>query len=194
MNGIVINLDSRKDRLAEFMKQEFPFPVRRFSGITAVKGEDGCTYSHLAVLNIQHEFPFVVFEDDCIMLHPWSMVQQCMAQLPQNWDALWLGGNLTRRLQRYSSNLFRLQGAYCLHAVIYNSPKMVNFILDNNNTPAGKNLDIFYHDRVLPKFNCYITYPMIATQRDSYSDINHTNSNYGLTELLTNYDIQTKDR
>ena len=171
MHGIVINLDSRPDRLAEFRKQQFPFEVERFSAIKVTPGEDGCTQSHLAVIGAQTEFPFVVFEDDCIMLQPWTAVEMCMKQLPNKWDALWLGANVKEPISKYSENLYRLCNAYALHAVIYNSKEMVDYILKYHNTPSGKNLDIFYRFAVQKKFRCFLTYPMFATQRVDVSDI-----------------------
>jgi len=172
MRAIVINLDSRPERWQTFQERnKFPFEVERFPAIHAEKGEDGCTQSHLAVIKSQTEFPFIVFEDDCIMLQEWDVVEKIMAQLPFCWDALWLGATLTRPPKRQSANLFRLSHAYCLHAVIYNTQRMVDYILQWHNTPQGKNLDIFYYRNVQDKFNCFITYPICATQTEGYSDI-----------------------
>lgn len=172
MHGIVINLDSRPERWQFFQEHnKFPFEIERFSAIEAPSGEDGCTLSHLAVIKNQTEFPFIVFEDDCLMTKPWSIVDTAMKQLPYNWDALWLGATLTRPLKKYSLNLYHIERAYCLHAVIYNTPRMVNYILNNHHTPPGKNLDIFYYKELQHRFNCFITYPLCATQTEGYSDI-----------------------
>lgn len=172
MHGIVINLDSRPERWQFFQEHnKFPFTVERFPAIKASSGEDGCTMSHLTVIKSQTEFPFLVCEDDCLMIQPWSMVETAMAQLPSDWDALWLGATLTRPLKKHSSNLYHLRYSYCLHAVIYNTPRMVNYVLDNHHTPLGKNLDIFYYRDVQNKFNCFITCPLCATQTEGYSDI-----------------------
>ena len=171
MKGIIINLDSRPDKLERFRKNKFPFEVKRFPGCVASCGEDGCTQSHLQVIRQQTEFPFVVFEDDCLLIQPWSVVEEAMKQLPNNWDALWLGANVRRKLRKHSENLFRLTGAYALHAVIYNSKPMVDYIVKNHKSPSGKNLDIFYHHIVQARFECYIVYPMVATQHEGISDI-----------------------
>ena len=171
MRGIVINLDSRPDRLKLFRENHFPFEVERFPGCVAACREDGCTQSHIQVIRQQTEFPFVVFEDDCLLLHPWSVVEEAMKQLPKNWDALWLGANVKQKPNRYSENLFRLTGAYALHAVIYNSKSMIDFIVKKHKSPPGKNLDIFYRHIVQRKFECYLVYPMVATQYEGISDI-----------------------
>ena len=176
MKATVINLDSRADRMETFKKNNFPFDVGRFSGIVLPSGEDGFTKSALTVIGNQKEYPFVVFEDDCIMMESWDVVENAISQLPDDWDALWLGATLTRKLERYSENLYRLRRAYTTHAVIYNSPEMVDFILKNHNTPPGRNLDIFYFSVVQNIFNCFITYPLCATQSEGYSDISKQNT------------------
>jgi hypothetical protein len=182
MKAFVINLDSRPDRMESFKKNQFPFEVERFPGVVASCGEDGCTYSHLAILKQQKEFPFVVFEDDCEMLQPWSLVEKAMEQLPENWDGLWIGTNPRRTLHRYSENLFHLRRSYTSHGIIYGSKRMVDYILKNHNTPSGKNLDIFYCHVLQNMFKCFVVYPLAATQLSDYSDIAHVDT--GNRELL----------
>jgi GR25 family glycosyltransferase involved in LPS biosynthesis len=192
MKGLVINLDGRPDRYMEFLQQEFPFPVERIRAIKSKIGEDGCTQSHLLALRSIKEFPTVVFEDDAVMLHPWDhFVQAIMMQLPLDYDALWLGANLQAPLKQYSPNLYELKDAYCLHAVIYNSQEMVDYILENHNTPSGKNLDIFYHSDVFDKFRCFITYPMCATQRAGVSNICNDYTDFAF-ELQERFEKMTK--
>lgn len=191
MKAIVINLDARKDRMASFNMNKFPFEVERFSAFNNKIGEDGCTQSHLSVLHNQTEFPFVVFEDDCVMIQPWKTVEKAISQLPPNWDALWLGANPRRPLTKYSENLYRINNAYCLHAVIYNSKRIVDYIYNKHNTPSGKNLDIFIANDVMQKFNCYAVYPMCATQLSDQSDIAKVFTR-NRTEILENFKKMTR--
>jgi GR25 family glycosyltransferase involved in LPS biosynthesis len=190
MKAYVINLDSRPDRMEKFTQNIFPFEVKRFPAITASCGEDGCTFSHLAVLrevgNDLNNYPFVVFEDDCVLIEPWCKVEKAISQLPNYWDALWLGANPKQKLKRHSENTFQLKNAWCLHAVIYNNPFMVEYILNYHNTPAGKNLDIFYCKNLMEKFNCFITYPIMATQLSDKSDIAPCITN-NYDEIISNY-------
>lgn len=189
MKAFVVNLDSRPDRLESFQKNNFPFEVERFPGLVMETGEDGCTYSTLTILERQlakNEFPFIIFEDDCKMIQPWSLVEKAMAQLPADWDGLWLGTNPRKRLYRYSPNLFRLIGGYTSHAIMYNSRRMAEYILNNHNTPKGKNLDIFYYHVVESKFNCYVVYPLAATQLSDFSDIAKVYTN-NEDEIAKNY-------
>lgn len=180
MRAFVINLDDRHDKLLEFRFQnDFPFHVERFSGIIDNPRDNGCAKSHLEVIGSQTEFPFVVFEDDCVMLEDWDVVEKAISELPKDWDALWLGGTVTQNLDRVSDSLFRVKRTHCLHAVIYNSKRMVDYILSNFMVVEGQKsiIDLFYFE-VQEKFNCYITYPICATQRSGYSDISEKDVNY----------------
>jgi hypothetical protein len=189
--GFVINLDGRPDRYMEFIQQEFPFKVERIKAIKSRIGEDGCTQSHLLALRTIKEFPTVVFEDDAKMLVAWSYVEKIMQELPVDWDGLWLGVNLQSPLEQYSTHLYKLTDAYCLHAVIYNSQEMIDYILENHNTPSGKNLDIFYHSHVFDRFNCYCVSPMCATQRAGVSNICNDWTDFA-DELQERFEKMTK--
>jgi GR25 family glycosyltransferase involved in LPS biosynthesis len=186
LKAYCVNLDTRPDRWESFQKNEFPFVVERVSGVVASCGEDGCTKSHLNILAKQREYPFVIFEDDCIMLEPWSVVEDALNQLPYNWDALWLGATLRKPITRYSENLHILRDAYTTHAIIYNTKRIVNFILERHNTPSGKNLDIFLKKEVQKRFNCFITRPMCAVQKSDWSDIAKVHTVNEL-EMMDNY-------
>jgi GR25 family glycosyltransferase involved in LPS biosynthesis len=191
MLAYVINLDSRPDRMESFQKNEFPFPVERVSGVVASCGEDGCTLSHLGILKAQKIFPFVIFEDDCIMLESWDVVERAMSQLPSNWDALWLGATLRKPIFKYSENVHVLKDAYATHAIIYNSKRIVDFILQRHYTPTGKNWDIFLKKIVQPRFNCFITRPICAVQKSDYSDISKQET-MNEVEMLENYKLFSK--
>ena len=176
MKVYVINLASRPDRLDEFQAMaatSISFEVKRFNAVALMDGHQGCTMSHLTLLRkhinaYPNEFPFAVFEDDCKMLQPWTEVEKSMAQLPEGWDILYLGATLNKPLDRFSPNLFRLTDAWATHAMIYSSRKVVDFILANHNT---RKVDVFYREEVQKKFNCFITYPLCATQSNIKSNI-----------------------
>jgi len=172
MKAYVINLDNRPDRMETFKENIFPFDVERVSAIKMDNGALGCTLTHFEIFKKNTEYPFVIFEDDCQFIEPWSLVEKAMSQLPDNWDALWLGATLDAPLKRYSENLFRLRRAYCTHAIMYNSPKIIEYILNNFLPFDGRKIiDVFYHKDVQENFNCFITYPMTTIQRNSMSDV-----------------------
>lgn len=194
MKAYVINLESRPDRMVEFAKNSLPFQVERFNAIKTDPGWIGCTNSQLAILKQQKEFPFIIFEDDCLLLQPWSVVENTMKQLPPDWDALYLGATLMQPIERYSKNLFRLKNAFCAHAIIYNTERMVQYVLDNHeeffrNSVARNTLDVFYAQDVQQKFNCYITDPLVATQRSGFSNIENIDVDY--IQIIDHFNIYT---
>ena len=183
MHAILINLEESTERLDQFRRDnEFPFVVKRFDALTPTKLgiEDtpehrdwSCGLSHIAILKEQTEFPFVVFEDDCIMLQPWAFVEEVMKQLPSDWDWLHLGPNLQKPLEQYSENLYKLHSGHATHACIYNSKAMVDYMVEHYNTKDYRCIDVFLAYDVEKKFNCYCIYPVSATQRSCISDINN---------------------
>ena len=183
MKAFVINLPERTDRMELFKENQFPFEVERFEAIKTDPGWDGCTLSQLIILRKQKEFPFIIFEDDCVLLHPWEVVETAMKQLPEDWDLLYLGATLMRPIEKYSENLFRLKNGYCAHAIIYNSKRVVDYILSRYNdffifSNERHTLDVFYYSQVQERFNCFIVSPLVATQRPGFSDIENMNVNY----------------
>ena len=162
--------------MVSFNKNKFPFEVERVSAVETMDGSMGCNLSHLAILKHQKEFPFVIFEDDYVMVEPWSTVEKAIEQLPPTWDALWLGATLDTPIKRYSDNLYLLKKAYCTHGIIYNSPEIVDYVLKElpkflATTKGKKIIDVFYYEQVQEIFDCFITYPMCALQAEGYSDI-----------------------
>jgi GR25 family glycosyltransferase involved in LPS biosynthesis len=194
MKAFVINCKNSDERLQLFYENKFPFLVKRFEaleGDTPADRDFISGLSHLAIMKEQTEFPFAVFEDDCLLLHPWEKVIEAMSQLPQDWDALWLGATLQKPIERYSDNLYRLKNGHALHAVIYNSKPLINFAIANYTRERFKVLDVLTAYTIQHKFNCYITYPLVATQRACVSDINgRFLDNYN--EIINSYNKYTK--
>jgi len=194
MKGFVVNCKNSKDRLLLFRQNQFPFDVDVFEALEGTTPADRdyiSGLSHLAIMTAQTEFPFAVFEDDCVLLEPWSLVEEAMKQLPDDWDALWLGATLQTPLVRYSDNLYRLVKGHALHAVIYNSKRMIDYMSNTYNRKDFKVLDVLTAYHAQPRFNCFITYPIIATQRSCMSDINGRYlDNYNL--IIEAYNKNTK--
>lgn len=166
----VINLSDRKDRLTEFYSQAFPFEVKRFEAIKHNPGIVGCNLSHHEILKQATKFPFIIFEDDCKMIEQWDVLYNAMKQLPKDWDMLYLGANCHEPIKKVSENLCRIVQGKCTHAIMYNSQRVVDYILRELHKPETI-IDGFYCSDVCYKFNCYITYPMMAVQRAGESDI-----------------------
>lgn len=191
----VINLDERPDRMELFKENKFPFEVERFSAIKADPGWVGCTRSHLEILS-KSKLPVLIFEDDFVFIESWAEVEKAMSQLPKDWDALYLGVTLMKSVERYSENLFRVKEGLCAYAIIFNSRRIVDYIINNFDkfeTPICKTIDVFYAYDVQQKFNCFVVHPLIGTQRAGYSDIEKRVTDYTqITELFKIHADSTK--
>lgn len=176
INTYCINLDNRRDKWEKVQKEASSLGVDliRFSALKAgkISGHAGCLASHMALLRrVRDEGVFMIIEDDMKVLaeNPIELINRAYSQLPKDWDMLYLGATLTKQLDRYSENLFRLEHAWATHAVIYNNQNgVVDYILENHNE---QKFSVFLGRVVQYKFNCYITYPMVATQAAGRSDI-----------------------
>ncbi|KKM64874.1 hypothetical protein LCGC14_1496970 [marine sediment metagenome] len=181
MKTYCINLDSRPRKWKRVQKEAAKVDIKleRFSGIKTDYGHIGCTNSHKAILDkAKGNGIFMIIEDDfkiCVE-SPKAMLALAMSQLPDDWDMLYLGATLSKSLDIFSSNLYRLQGGLAAHAIIYNNQNgVIDYILKSQTGPI---LDKFYRDVVQKKFNCFITFPMMATQRAGRSDILNKRTSY----------------
>lgn len=192
MRTFVINLAERTDRMELFKENKFPFEVERFEAIKTDPGWIGCTQSHFSILQKQIERPILILEDDVVLIQTWSVVIEAMKQLPKDWDMLWLGGTFCIPLERYSENLFIAKGILTAHAIIYNSERVINYIIENHvgffsQISNRKTIDVFYCDDVQDKFKCFIVYPFVATQRAGFSDIEKSGQDY--TMIINNLNL-----
>lgn len=148
--------------------------VKRFSALERDKGWMGCRDSHLAILRMEmgHGNTFMVLEDD-VVLTPLTnyVVEEAMSQLPSDWDMLYLGCSPKEPQERYSDNLFKVKNAHVTHAIIWNDREngAVSYILSH--AEEIEKIDDYFATVIQPKFNCFVVYPMVATQSDSQSDI-----------------------
>ena len=179
MQGYYINLDNREDRKELFLSQDLPMQFERISGIKTSPGWVGCRESHISVASCVKDVTLIA-EDDCLFLQPWHKLETAMRQLPNDWDLLYLGATLTKPLEKYSKNLYRLRGGYSNTAIIYRNDKVAKFILEHRDEIVR--YDIFMVTQVQPRFNCFITNPMMACQRPGYSDILHKYFDNGLKQ------------
>lgn len=185
MNTYVINLDRRADKWV-YMRTELDrvgLRVIRMSAIDTKPGWVGCRLSHLMALSKCDIEPTMILEDDVKFLCNLSLIDMAKKQLPSDWDVLYLGASPKQPQERYSTNLFRLKNAHCLHAyVINNNNGCVDYILDNYDNI--KKIDDFFATAVQDEFNCFITYPMLATQIQFQSD---TCKRSDVSTILKNY-------
>lgn len=174
MNPYCINLKDRPERWRRVQKETVKLNMHpiRFNAIKREKGHEGCKESHMALLHMNNNWnKFMIIEDDMLVIarNPIHILSEALQQLPYDWDMLYLGATMTKPVERYSDNLFVLKGGSATQAIIYNTQNgVVDYILENHNRTWHS---AFLRDDVQEKFNCFITYPMIATQKAGYSDL-----------------------
>jgi len=113
-------------------------------------------------------------EDD-VAFREMDHLERALAELPMDWDILYLGANLIcwdngePQPERYSPHLFRVYAAWTTHAVAYNK-KCVFEILAKQSEFSVQMFDNYLSGR-LSEFNAYVVAPMVAYQRPRYSSI-----------------------
>lgn len=129
--------------------------------------------------------PFCVFENDIVFDNNWKRIEEATAQLPKDWDLLYLGANITgypgadwQMPQRVSGNILRLYNAWQTHAIVY-SNKMAKWVLDNFDPNTFPVYDEWLRVNVMAQFDVYLISPMICYQRPGYSVLNRSEVAYG---------------
>lgn len=117
------------------------------------------------------------FEDD-VLFQGVTHIAYAFEQLPDDWDVLYLGANITNgQPEYYSPNLFKVKTAWTTHAVAY-SRRVMQYISDNFDPTLNHMFDDWLAREVLPKFNCFVIYPMACWQQVSQSDIWNVMADY----------------
>jgi len=174
MKIAIINLNRRVDRwyvVREHVHDIGLLGAVRFTAFDEKPGWKGCAKSHIAIMEQwKDEDMFLILEDDVEFLEDISYVDIALSQLPKDWDALFLGASPQEPHKRYSDNLFKLKNAFCTHAIIWHPREdgAVGYILSHRKD-IGK-IDIYFRDVIFPNFNCFLTWPLLATQRQTQSD------------------------
>jgi hypothetical protein len=180
---VCINLDSRRDRwlesCEEFVKAKIsPY---RYPALKDSNPINGCALSHFDIL--EHATKNVmIFEDDVKFINSYSHLDEYLLSLDslQSWDMLYLGGNICGSIYRINDKIGRLTHAQSTHAYCVNK-QFIPKILEKKNL-LGKHLDLIYAEDIIPYNDCYITIPMLAIQRPSYSDIEKKQVDYSWME------------
>lgn len=178
---VCLNLESRKDR-RDIVSREFERnSIANVEFYEATPGgvKGFCKSMASLFRDYRNKGNILVFEDDVRFINDYRKIDDCLNQLPDNWDMIYLGANVRDYLKRHSENLYILKNAWTTHAVGY-SEKMVSWLADNYD---GKYthpyiFDEWLRQEVQPRFFCYITKPMFCTQRPDYSDIWNRFANY----------------
>jgi len=171
----VINLKSRPKKWEQSREEcrKIETTPERFNAFKRPQGWEGCRVSHLTLMKkAKKDDVFMILEDDFVFCvpNPKEMIRQAMDELPDDWDILYLGATLNEPLERYSKNLCILKNGWTTHAMIFNNEGgVVDYILEHDG--GGRKIDVFYNEVIQEEFNCFVSAPMIANQRDGFSDI-----------------------
>jgi len=186
--AILINLKRRPDRLAQSLEELANASVRAFvwTAVDKENGEEGLRLTMLKFFETmlaQHKINNVlVLEDDIKFLNA-PLLQECLNQLPHDYDLLHLGPNLLAPAEQVSKNLLKLSAAYSTHGVVYSRAAMKEIV---KHLPGEKGFDQILNNKIISRGKSFCSYPMIATQRDSPSDIANFDE-YAKNEQLQKY-------
>jgi hypothetical protein len=170
----LINLPERIDRLA------VSDAILKEAGIDytlwiATKNENGikglcltmkALFEYAMLIGLEN---FIVLEDDCNFKLPINEFLNLLTeQLPENYDCLYLGCNLTSKPERYSENILKINTSYCTQAICY-SRKAVEVIMKD--IDKIEPYDIKLMKIIQGRGMSYCTFPMFCEQFESYSNI-----------------------
>jgi hypothetical protein len=173
---VVINLDSRTDRMESFDAQARKYGIKyeRFSAVVAnppsLPPTWACKESHKAVIkqavedNVKRLF---VFEDDALFVQDFNTkLADLYGQLPEDWDMFYLGA-WHLEYEPYKEGLVKMKDSYSAHAYGINA-----HYLDDAFAAVykPKAIDIALASKH-PHIKAYCAKPALVSQTPSYSDI-----------------------
>ena len=141
----------------------------------------GCGLAHLNGLRLARELNqnVLMFEDDVVFVDDYiNIIHNAVNELPENWDMFYLGANITGTVNQVSTYIGRLTSARATHSYGVNKNFLNKLITLLEERVESKPIDCIYADEVCPGNYCYITIPMVTTQRDGFSDISGTTVSY----------------
>lgn len=179
-----INLDSRLDRWnkvqIEFEKAGIFDRVERMSAMDIP--DNPAMGNHLShALCIREGIKsgannILIFEDDIEWLDNPLLLKRIIPELT-DWDILYLGVNTEKDCNQVSRHLARLSFAYSTHAYAINK-SLFEKILAISEDPNTDHNDVRITKEIIPYYKCYATIPLLAGQRNGYSDIQKDNTSY----------------
>ena len=149
----------------------------------------------------------LIFEDDCIFAKEFDVLYNAfLAEVPDDWDMLYLGAQHVTAPVQVSENILRLSGSICGHAIIYRNSvkqKLVDFFQEPNwgclHMPDQRRAQ----GMASGKFRCYSPLFNLCGQAAGYSSLTksdrgerwYNNFNYrGLTGKLQRIEHSAKRR
>jgi len=190
-----INLEHRTDRL-NMVKQELsklkPNIGTRFNAIKAASGAIGCSMSHIKCLEQARDsgLPYVfICEDDICFLNPELLMQnlQKFCENISEWDVLVIGGNTIPPYQPigdFCARVFNNQTLtgyivrqHYYDKLIRNFREGLKLLISNPENKHEYAIDMYWKRLQTTDLYYFITPPTVS-QREGFSDIEKTHTNY----------------
>lgn len=175
----VINLAKRTDRKQRMQEifEEYDIEGEIFEAVDTPKSPIGLVETTKAIfeycLNNGCD-NILVFEDDCEFVEPPEIfhitMEACVNDLKNtNWGIFYLGLQHPRPFRNWQTkNLLQVNMAYSTHALAY-SKRFMEFFVD---FAVAQPLDNWIVEKFQHYGICYASYPLLATQKANWSDIN----------------------
>jgi len=171
-----INLESRKDRWKSSQNEfkKIGISPDRFNAIIDSYPPRGCLKSHIELLE-QHQKKgggnILIFEDDVEFIEDANtIIKEALKEIADiKWDFLYFGGNILKNFYQKTKRLARLTHCQSTHAYSINGDfidEALSILKNEDNF-----IDLIYSRKIIPFKKCYIVIPMVAIQREDYSDI-----------------------
>lgn len=169
-NPILINLDRRTDRLAQFDSQakELNIDYERLSAIETTDPKLGCRLSHIAALSRYDTSVTFIFEDDAIFVDDFQQgFSTAMAYAPDDWDMLYFGAHL---LQKEPYNDYWVRSLECSSTHAYAVRGAVKQRLVRQAMSMDGHIDVAFAS-LHKEIRAYTARPTLIYQGASYSDL-----------------------
>ena len=189
----VINLDSRPDRMEKVVEKFKSIGLGNYERVSAIKtnnGWEGCKASHLSIVKDAKDNNyknFLVFEDDFILHTEFNdILTKSLDDLPDDWDMLYMGGNLSmcNSREKITENLIKVNSILTTHCYAMKNTLYDRTLSEANTIPPqkgflrGQAIDVYYSEFLCKNNNVYLIQPMICFQEDGYSDIEKRHIDY----------------
>jgi len=175
---VVINLKERTDK-KKYIQDTFQKKNIKYEFFEAQKHKNpkrGCLESHLNVIQkalAQNYKKLLIFEDDVKFIGSFNQLKVP----PNDWDMLYLGGTVHRVVNRDHSKYPRVM-TWTTHAYFINleRPELISEIQKVKDYDGE--IDRYYLEKIHPHYKAYMCDPMIAIQKEGYSDIENQEVSY----------------
>lgn len=201
-----LNLDSREDRKSRIEDHfnKFKITAERIPG-TIVTPEQvtrynegmvldeynlglapariGCAATQLKAVQAAKDANaknVLIFEDDAFIFEEHiEALKEALKELEYlpKWDMLFLGANVLAPIHQIAPHVGKLTGAYCAHAYVINA-HFFDKILEYKFEQFKAYDEYLFNEMRNPNYNIYAVLPIVATQYESYSNIEGKDVNY----------------